>query len=104
MAFTVGVKLYIPQVENTRNNPKQVLHRMKICEAMQKRVGRMSGFKSERQHPTYIGVSLIKVDDLQGIFDSFPVISVIYGRHNGTLSLPGTAKRIIRLLKFFIVS
>lgn len=49
----------------------------------------MYPFKSEdqQQHATYISVNLINIDDLQCIFDCFPVIFIINGRHNGTLSL-----------------
>lgn len=88
MAFTVRVKLNIPQVENTCNGPKQVLHRMKMCKSMQNSYGVFN------QHPTYISVNLINVDDLQCIFDRLPVISVINGGHNGTLSLSETANTL----------
>lgn len=40
---------------------------------------------------TYICVNVIDVDDLQSVFHSFPVVSVIYGGHIGTLPLLGEA-------------
>lgn len=61
MAFTVRVKLNIPQVEDARNDPKQVLHRMKICKSMQNQQGSVRGLN---QCPTYTSVNVINVDDL----------------------------------------
>lgn len=73
-------------MENTCNDPKQVLHRIDMSA---KAADESECFQSEyqKQHPIYISVDLIDVDDLQSIFDSLPVIFVINGRHDGTLSL-----------------
>lgn len=89
MAFTVGAKLNVPQVENACHDPKQVLRRITSCKT--KLFAKGEWLKSECQHPTYSSVNLMDVDDLQSIFDCFPVVLVINGRHDGTLSLSETA-------------
>lgn len=84
VAIAISAKLHVPQVKNTCNDLKQVLHRKKslihwLIVTIQT--------SKEGQWPTYFGINLINIDDLQSISDCFPVIFVIDGGHDSTLSL-----------------